>query len=75
MTSRTSRDGCVLSASSIFIYNVSLWKTLQATILFYLMYVCVFIYRNDSLLMIFYKYEKIMSLDVLVSMRDMSVRA
>ena len=57
MTSRTSRDGCVLSACSIFINNVSLWKTLQATLLFYLMYVCVFIYRNDSLLTIIYKYE------------------
>ena len=51
-------DGCVLSAYSIFINNVSLRKTLQATLLFYLMYVCVFIYRNDSLLMTIYKYEK-----------------
>ena len=41
-----------------FIYNASLWKTMQATLLFYLVYVCVFIYRNDSLLMIIYKYEK-----------------
>ena len=75
MTSRTSRDGCVLSACSIFIYNASLWKTLQATLLFYLMYDCVFIYRNDSLLMKIYKYEKIIRLDALVSMRDMSERA
>ena len=37
--------------------NASLWRTLQATLLFYLMYVCVFIYRNDSLLMTIYKYE------------------
>ena len=44
-------------------------------LLFYLMCVCVFIYRNDSLLMIIYKYEKIIRLDVLISMRDMSVRA
>ena len=48
----------LLSACSIFINNAILWKTLQATLLFYLMYVCVFIYRNDSLLMIIYKYEK-----------------
>ena len=41
-----------------FINNASLWKTLQATLLFYLMYVNVFIFRNDSLLMIIYKYEK-----------------
>ena len=33
-------------------------KTLQVTLLLYLMYVCVFIYRNDSLLMTIYKYEK-----------------
>ena len=52
LTSRTSRDGCVLSVCSIFFLNASQWKTLQATLLFYLMYVCVFIYRNDSLLMI-----------------------
>ena len=52
----------------------SLWKTLQATLLFYLMYVCVFIYTNDSLLMIIYKYEKIIRLDALVSTRDMGVR-
>ena len=39
---------------------------------FFLMYVCVFIYRNASLLMTIYKYEK---LDALVSMRDISVRA
>ena len=58
MTSRTSRDGCVLSACSIFINNASLWKTLQATILFYLMYVSVYIYGNNSLLMTIYKYEK-----------------
>ena len=50
--------GCVLSACSIFINNASLWKTLQATPLFYLMYVCVFIYRNDSLLLTIYNYEK-----------------
>ena len=31
---------------------------MQATILFYLMYACVFIYKNDSLLMTFYTYEK-----------------
>ena len=69
--SRTSRDGCMLSACPIFVNNASLWKTLQATILFYLMYVCVFIYRNDSLLMKIYKYEKnIIRLDALVSMRD-----
>ena len=43
----------------LVINNASLWKTLQATLLFYLMYVCVSIYRNDSLLMIIYKYEKI----------------
>ena len=65
----------MLSACSIFINNAYLWKTLQATFLFYLMYVCVFIYRNDSLPMIIYKYEKIIRLDVLISMRDMSVRA
>ena len=58
-----------------FINNASLWKTLQATLLFYLMYVCVFIYRNDSLLMIIFKYEEIIRLDALVSMRDMSVHA
>ena len=75
MTSQTSRDDCMLSACSIFINNASLWKILQATLLFYLMYVSVFIYRNDSLLMIIYKYEKIIRLDALVSMRDMSVRA
>ena len=76
MTSRTSRDGCVLSVCSIFIKIASLWKTLQAKHLFYLMYVCVFIYRNDSLLMTIYKYEKkIIRLDALVSMRDISVRA
>ena len=71
MTSRRSRDGCVLSACSIFINKASLWTTLQATLLFYLLYVCVFIYRNYSLLMIIYKYEKIIRLDALVSMRDM----
>ena len=43
---------------SFFINNASLWKTLQATLLFYLMYVCGFIYKNDSLLMIIYKYEQ-----------------
>ena len=59
----------------LFINNASLWKTLQATLLFYLLYVCVFIYRNDSLLMTIYKYDKIIRLDALVSMRDMSVRA
>ena len=76
MTSLTSRDGCVLGACSIFINNASLWKTLPATLLFYLMYVCVFIYRNDSLLMIIYKYEKkIIRVGALVSMRDMSVLA
>ena len=53
----------MLSACSIFINNASLWKTLQATLLFYLMYVCVFIYRNDSLLMIIYKYEQELSHD------------
>ena len=63
----------MLSACSIFINNASLWKTLQATLLFYLMYVCVFIYRN--FLMTIYKYEKIIRLDAFVSMRDMSVRA
>ena len=62
----------MLSACSIFINNASLWKTLQATLLFYLMYVSVFIYRNDSLLMTIYKYEKIIRLDALSSMRDMS---
>ena len=52
-------------------------KTLQATLLFYLMYVCVFIYeyRNDSMLMTIYKYEKRIKQDALVSMGDMSVRA
>ena len=49
-------------------------KNLAIHILFYLMYVCVFIYKNDSLLMIIFKYEK-NRLDALVSMRDMSVRA
>ena len=44
--------------TSSFINNASLWKTLQATLLFYVMYVCVFIYRNDSLLMTIYKYVK-----------------
>ena len=75
MTSRTSRDGCVLSACSIFNYNASLWETLQATPLFFLMYACVFIYRNDSLLMTISDMKKIIRLDALVSMRDMSVRA
>ena len=76
MTSRSSRDGCVLSEYSIFINSASLWKTLQATLLFYLMCVCVFIYRNDSLLMTIYKYEKkIIRLDALVSMCGMNVRA
>ena len=66
----------MLSVCSIFINNACLWKTLQVTLLFYLMYVCVFIYRNDSLLMIIYKYEKKkIRLDALVSMRDMSGRA
>ena len=65
----------MLIACSIFINNASLWKTLQATLLFYLMYVCVFIYRKDSLLMIIYKYENIIRLDALVSMRDMRARA
>ena len=72
---RTVRDGCVLSACSIFINNASLWKTLQPTHLFYLLYVCVFIYRNDSLLMTINKYEKKIRLDALVSMCDMSGRA
>ena len=65
----------MLSACSIFINNATLWKTLQATLLFYLMYVCVFIHRNDSLFMTIYKYEKIIRLDALVSMHEMSVRA
>ena len=66
---------CFVSVPYFFI-NASLWKTLQVTLLLYLMYVCVFIYRNDSLLMTIYKYEKKMiRLDTLVSMRDMSVRA
>ena len=35
------------------------WVTGNTHISFFgLMYVCVFIYRNDSLLMIIYKYEK-----------------
>ena len=76
VTSRTSRDGCVLSACSIIINNASLWKTWQATLLFYIMYVCVFICRNDSLLMTINNMKKkIIRLDVLVSMCDMSVRA
>ena len=58
-----------------FINNASLWKTLQATLLLYLMYVCVFIYRNDSLLMTIYKYGKLLRLDDLVFMRGMNVRA
>ena len=76
MTSRTSRDGCVLSACSIFINNASPWKTLQATLLFYSMYAFVFIYRNDSLLMTTYNYEKKkIRQDALVFKRDISVRA
>ena len=63
----------MFSACSILIINVSLWKTLQATLLFLLIYVSVFIYRNDSLFMTMYKYEII--LDTLVAMRDMNVQA
>ena len=59
MTLQTLLDGCVLSAWYIFINNASLWQTLQAILLFNLMYVCVFIYRNDSLLMTIYKTKKI----------------
>ena len=55
---RREKVACLVHVS-FFINNASLWKTLQATLLFYLMYVCVFIYRNDSLLMTIYKYEKI----------------
>ena len=40
----------LVTFKDIFINNASIWKSLQATLLFYLMYVCVFIYRNDSLL-------------------------
>ena len=61
----------MFSACSIFIINASLWKTLQATLLFLLMRVSVFIskeyrllillqvliYRNDSLFMKMYKYK------------------
>ena len=65
---------CLVHVPFLFT-KASLWKTLQATLLFYLMYVCVFIYRNDSLLMIIYKYEKKIRIDALVSMRDISVRA
>ena len=61
----------MLNQSSIFINNASLWKTLQAILLFHLMY--VFVFRNE-LLMKIYKYEKIIRLVALVSMRDMSVR-
>ena len=43
----------------IFIINASLLKTLQATLLFQLMHVSVFVYRNDSLSMTMYKYEMI----------------
>ena len=42
MTSRTSRDGCVLSACSIFINNASLWKTfvlLNVRLCLYIQYV------------------------------------
>ena len=56
---------CVVYVPFLF-NNASLWKTLQATLLFYLMYVCVFIYRNDSLLMTIYKYEKSIKLDARV---------
>ena len=50
----------MFSACSIFIINASLWKTLQATLLFKLkMHVSVFMYRNDSLFMTMYKYERI----------------
>ena len=57
-----------------FFFQYESMENLEVTLLFYLMYVCVFIYRNDSLLMTIYKYEKIIRLDALVSMRDMSVR-
>ena len=49
----------MFSACSTFINNASLWKTLQATLLFYLMHNSFFIYRNDSLFMTMYKYERI----------------
>ena len=49
----------MFSACSIFIINASLWKTLQVTPLFKLMHVFVFIYRNDSLFLTMYKYERI----------------
>ena len=47
----------MFSACSIFIINASLWKTLQATLLFKLMNVSVFIYIKDSLFMTIYRYE------------------
>ena len=47
----------MFGACSIFIINAGLWKTLQATLMFLLMHVSVFIYRNDSLFMTMYKYE------------------
>ena len=53
------QPGVYVPLRALFLVNIaSLWKTLQPTLLFYLMYVCVFIYINDSLLMTIYKYEK-----------------
>ena len=49
----------MFSACFIFIINASLWKTLQATLLFQLMHVSVFIYRNDYLFMRIFKYKRI----------------
>ena len=49
----------MFSACSIFIINASLWKTLQVTRLFKLLLVSVFIYRNGSLFMTMYEYERI----------------
>ena len=49
----------MFGACSIFFFNASLWKTLQCTILFLLMHISVFIYRNDYLFMTMYKYERI----------------
>ena len=61
----------VFSAGCNFNNNASLWKTLQVTILLYLMLYCVFIYINISLLMTNSK----IGLHAPVSMHDKNVRA
>ena len=71
---QASRSRATLSCNSSYIINnASLWKTLQATLLFNLMYVCVFIYRNDSLLRQSTNMKNIIRLDAHISMRDMSM--